>query len=87
MAPTLTSPMIKRGMIVYDPQRNQALGRYQSAVKRAGFLTDEEKEQWILLAYFLDSRELAEAEQAILGEDLKRLHVRQQLSHLKKQKN
>lgn len=76
-------PFIQGGQIVYSQTRNAALTRYQGAVKRASFLTGEEKKNWHLLAYFMSEKELQESERAIINEDLRRMKTRQQLQILK----
>lgn len=77
------SPFLQGGQIVYSQQQHQALLRYQGAVKRASFLNEAEKQNWTLLAYFMDETQLLQAEHAIIDEDLRRMTVRQQLQTLK----
>jgi len=83
MVASVARPFIQGGKVVYSQSRNASLLRYQGAVKRATFLSEEEKQNWILLAYFMSEKELKEAERAIINEDLRRMKTRQQLKSLK----
>ena len=69
--------------IVYDEKRHRTLTRYHQAVKRAGFLAEEEKINWFVLGSSLSTSELEGAERAIINEDLRRLGVRNQLQKIK----
>lgn len=68
---------------VYDVARQKAQDRYQTAVKRARFLTKKQKVNWSVLGGQLSTQELREAEEAIINEDLRRLHMKHQLDRLK----
>lgn len=83
MVLSVAKPFLQGGQVVYSQERNVALLRYQGAVKRASFLNSQEKENWVLLAYFMDENELIEAEHAIINEDLRGMKVRQELTSLK----
>jgi len=71
------------GKITYDVRWQQGQLRYEKAVRRARFLQDSEKDNWVLLGYRLTAIELEQAERVIVTEDLKRLKTRHQLSSLK----
>lgn len=77
------SLQIQPGSILYTSAWQESLKRYQKAVQRASFLSEEEKGKWLLLGYRLNSQELAQAEGVILEEDMKRLKTRHQLTRLK----
>ena len=69
--------------IIYNEPWYKAQIRYQEAVKRAGFLSNEEKVNWFILGGSLTLKELQEAEKVIINEDLRRLKVRGELEKIK----
>lgn len=69
--------------IIYDETRAKKQERYQAAVKRAGFLENEERENWKLLGYLLSTDELTEAERTLIDEDLRRLLTKEKLEQIK----
>lgn len=69
--------------ITYNEPWYQAQIRYQEAVKRAGFLSEQEKVNWFILGGSLTLKELQSAEKVIINEDLRRLKVRDQLEKIK----
>ena len=74
---------INAGSLKYDEAKHKALGRYKTAVERAGFLNAKEKDHWQLLGSLLSSEQLKEAEQLIISEDLRQLQTRQALERIK----
>ncbi len=76
---------VNPGVIEYDKKRRERLERFKKAVKRALFLNDDEKQNWITLGYLLTNHQLEEAEQLIINQDLSRLKARQQIEKIKKQ--
>ncbi|MCK5612999.1 hypothetical protein KAR91_64595 [Candidatus Pacearchaeota archaeon] len=71
------------GIFDYDQKRKEKMNRYKGAVKRAMFLNDEEKGNWIVLGYMLTDEQLEEAEKLIINQDLKRFKKRQALEKIK----
>ena len=69
--------------IIYSEERKKKQQRYQEAVKRSHFLTDEEKRRWGALGYILTTDQLKEAERLIIDEDLKRLATQEKLERIK----
>ena len=84
------SPKIQQivgpGALVYDEQRRNKLGRYKEAVRRAGFLSNRDKENWYLLAHIMTTDQLREGEQIIINEDLRRLRIKYKLEKIKPNK-
>lgn len=75
--------MINPGNYAYDDDRHKQASRFKTAVKRAGFLDEQQKRRWGMMAYLLTQEQLQTAEQLIIAEDLKHLKTRQQLEKLK----
>ncbi len=71
------------GIFDYDKKRQKRMERYKGAVKRAMFLNDEERGNWIVLGYMLTDEQLEEAERLIINQDLKRFKKRQALEKIK----
>ncbi len=73
-------------MITYTTNWVNASKRYEKAVERAIFLSEEEKFNWKVLTSHLSEVELIQAEKLIINEDLRRLNVREKLHKIKPQK-
>jgi len=71
------------GAVTYSDERRKQQELYQEAVRRAGFLSKRERENWLLIAYILDDKQLREARSVIINEDLKRMKTRKQLERIK----
>lgn len=71
------------GIFEHDKKRQQKMIRYKKAVKRAMFLNDDEKRNWVTLGYMLTNKQLEEAEKLIINQDLKRLKQKQALEKIK----
>lgn len=71
------------GIFDYDQRRKEKIERYKGAVKRAMFLSDDEKKNWMVLGYILTDNQLQEAEKLIINQDLKRLKNKQILEKIK----
>ncbi len=69
--------------IIYSKKREGTQHRYQTAVKRASFLTKKQREMWGLLGYILTTEQLQQAERMIIDEDLRRLLTKKKLEKLK----
>jgi hypothetical protein len=78
-----TAQLLHPGNISYDDERRKKMERYEKAVKRAQFLSEREKRNWLLLGHMLSKQQLLEAEKLIINEDLRLLNVRQQLEKIK----
>ena len=78
--------LLHPGVIHYDDERRKLKARYEGAVKRAGFLSEREKRNWLLLSYMLTAEQLKMGEQLIIDEDMRRLQMRQQLEKIKPKK-
>ena len=68
---------------IYDQAREAAQERYQKAVLRARFLKGRQRINWSVLGGSLTTKELKEAEAAIIEEDLRRLKMKHQLERIK----
>ena len=75
--------IINPGILDLTEKRQKKLNNYKKAVNRAGFLNNSEKSNWITLGYLLTDEQLAEAQQLIINEDLRRLKIRKQLNRIK----
>lgn len=74
---------INPGFIEYDEKRHTTMTRFKEAVKRALFLSDDEKRNWTMLGYLLTNSQLEEVEQMIINEELRRFKTRQSLERIK----
>ena len=75
--------IINPSIFTYNEKRNEKITRYKKAVKRAMFLSEDEKRNWIVLSYLLTNDQLNEAERLIINQDLKRLKKKQALEKIK----
>lgn len=75
--------LINPGAVDYDKKRHKKQERFQESVKRARFLTKEQKANWGMLGYVLTTDQLEEAEQLIVSKNLNDLKTRQKLERIK----
>ncbi|MBU0576980.1 hypothetical protein KJ742_07845 [Patescibacteria group bacterium] len=75
--------LVDPGALVYDDKRREQQSRYQDAVNRAGFLSDQEKKNWLMLGHSLTTEQLSMGERLLTKEGLRRLRTQQQLERIK----
>lgn len=74
--------LINPGIFEYDDTRRKKIERFKEAVRRAKFLSDDQRKRWKVMGYLLSTQELGEAENLIIAEDLHRLRMQQKLEKL-----
>lgn len=74
---------INPGALAYDEKRRKAHNRFKEAVRRARFLNSNEKRNWTMLGYILDTAQLKQTERLIISEDLRLLKIKKQLELIK----
>jgi hypothetical protein len=75
----ISADVLNPGRIEYDRKRREKIERYKTAVKRARFLDEDEKRNWIVMGSILNTEQLEEAENLIIDEDLARLKERRKI--------
>ena len=74
------------GIFDASDEREKQFLRFKKAVERAKFLSKDEKRNWIILGYQLNTKQLTSVERLIITKDLQLLDTKHKLEKIKPNK-